>query len=115
MWLYKVRRRSCDTHCATEVVRYFSKYELMAPIMAIARTLAAAKLRMANLSVPATEWTIVASQSGIRFDPSTLSKTIFNGHGSSRAVTLSPSTAINACLLYTSDAADERSSVDLGG
>ena len=26
-----------------------------------------------------------------------------------------PATSFNSCLLYTSDAADERSSVDLGG
>src|SRR5678816_2960014 len=30
-------------------------------------------------------------------------------------VTLDKSTRLRACLLYTSDAADERSSVDLGG
>src|SRR5258708_37361875 len=98
MGFERARRGSCVTHWLTLVVRYFSVYELIAPMTAIAATAAIAKFKMASLSLPNAEVTNPCSHPGNLFDCRMLSIPILIGHGSRTSLNVSPNTATDSRL-----------------
>jgi len=73
-----------------------SKYELMAPTIAIAATAATAKFKMASLFCPKSPDTNPPNHGGSFFDCRILSTTTLTGQGSSTSARVSPKTAISA-------------------